>query len=109
MEERFNVEGKVQGIFFRKTFLFALVQRGLEGGATNNSQNKNLVHCTAKGPETECKKLKEDLLNALKVNSLGAKVEKLTEVDHGIEIHEHQANTKETPQPRLPMGIGLTF
>jgi acylphosphatase len=107
MEERFNVHGKVQGIFFRKSFVFALAQRSLKGGATNNAKNRHLVHCTVVGPEAECQKLKQDLLNAQKVNSLGAKVEKIEDVDHGIELEDHQANTLETPNPSLPLGIIL--
>ena len=107
MEERFNVHGKVQGIFFRKSFVFALSQRGLKGGATNNTHNRQLVHCTVIGPEEACQKLKHDLVNAPKINSLGAKVEKLEDVDHGIELEEHQASTIETPNPSLPIGVSL--
>lgn len=105
MEERFNVTGKVQGVFFRKSFVYLLAQRGLKGGATNSSKDRHLVHCTAIGPEEVCHQLKEDLKKGEKINSMGAKIDSLLDVDHGLEIEEHQASTLETPNPSLPFGI----
>lgn len=105
MEERFNVRGKIQGVFFRKSFVFILSQRGLEGGASNNTKDSHLVHCSISGPQKLCQSLKEDLLECAKINSLGANVEEVLETDHGIELREHQASTAKSSKPHLPFGV----
>jgi acylphosphatase len=105
MEERFNVTGKVQGVFFRKTFTIALQERGLKGGATNCSKDKSIVHCTAIGSDQDREDLKRDLLSLKKINTLGAVVNLIKEVDHGISFHDHDLHTDKLKSKTIGPGI----
>lgn len=105
MEARFNVRGKVQGVFFRKSFVHWLEINGLKGGATNNSQDHQLVHCTVIGEEGSISALKE-ILQGSSFNNMGAKVEEIEEQDHQIQLSEHQAKTS-SPPAKLPFGVKL--
>lgn len=95
IECQFYVVGKVQGVFFRKTFVKTLRERGLSGGATNDRENRNRVFCTAIGTLKETDDLKQMLKSTKKFNSLGAYIEALVEENHGISWHQHDASTKD--------------
>lgn len=105
MEERFNVVGKVQGVFFRKTFVHGLNKRGLKGGATNSQENKNLVHCTVIGRVEDRESLKRDLKALKQINALGASVTEIQEVDHGIALQNHDVHTNKLSDKKFNLGL----
>jgi acylphosphatase len=71
----FRVEGKVQGVMFRQTFIRAAQKRGLTGAATNLPDGS--VSCFLSGSEAEIKELLNGLQSGQEINSWGAKVEQL--------------------------------
>lgn len=105
MEFRFNVRGKVQGVFFRKSFVYWLESKGLKGGATNNAEDHDLVHCSIIGEENLIQKLKEELPGR-SFNNMGARVDLIEDCDHLITLEHHQAKTGKQPS-KLPFGIQL--
>ena len=105
MEARFNVRGNVQGVFFRKSFVHWLEINGLKGGATNNPQDHQLVHCSVIGEEENINALKE-ILQGRPFNNMGAQVEEIEDQDHQIQFSEHQAKTS-SPPAKLPFGVKL--
>ncbi|CAI5740726.1 unnamed protein product [Peronospora destructor] len=62
---------------FRQTVVRAIQKRGLEGGATNDSQDKNLVRMTLRGDFEQI----EDLIAALR------------QARHGMALEAHQVTT----------------
>lgn len=105
MEHRFDVLGKVQGVFFRRSFVYWVEKQNLKGGATNNHDDCNRVHCTIFCDQNEILKLKERLAGS-SINNVGAHVDAIDETDHAIELEKHQAKTK-TDGSGLPFGIRL--
>lgn len=104
-EIRFDVFGKVQGVFFRKSFVYWIQTLGLKGGATNNIQNPNLVHCTVVTDASTFSEISKKLLEG-PFNNIGAYVKEIYEADHGIDWEDHQAKT-ENGELKLPMGVRL--
>lgn len=94
IEQRFTVDGKVQGVFFRKSFVSLLVSRNLKGGATNHRVKKDRVLCTVFGTQEEISKLLGDLRGIGKFNSYGAMIVSVEEKDHGVSFEDHDVNTK---------------
>ncbi|CAI5710587.1 hypothetical protein KXD40_006221 [Peronospora effusa] len=95
MERWLEVRGKVQNVMFRQTVIRAMQKRGLEGGATNDSQDKNLVRMTLRGDVEQM----EDLVTALRqgkaLNTWGARATSIKDVDaeHGLTLDAHQVTT----------------
>ncbi len=86
------VEGKVQNIMFRQTFIRGLINRGLRGGATNLDNIKR-VSFTIEGNDNLIKEVIDNLSSSEVLNSWGAKVEKLFISDKVIPIQDHQVTT----------------
>ncbi len=93
MKESFKVFGKVQGIMFRQTFIRSCHRRGLVAGATNNTENRDLVTCSVEGETNEVYKLKNDLLELKELNSWGSHVERLEVMEDFQEISAHEVTT----------------
>ncbi|OWY90961.1 hypothetical protein PHMEG_00040664 [Phytophthora megakarya] len=80
---------------FRQTVIRAMQKRGLEGGATNNRQDKNLVQMTLRG-NPECM---EELVAALRegkpINDWGARATSVEDVatERGLALEAHQVTT----------------
>ena len=87
-----EVEGRVQQIMFRQTFVRALIRRGLRGGATN-LEVKNRVGFSIEGPENKIKEIIETMPGLEKLNSWGAKVEKVYVSDIYIDYQKHEVTT----------------
>lgn len=105
-EKRFYVLGKVQGVFFRKSFVYWLESQSLLGGATNDSQEKNKVFCTILNiDDRQFLEVSQKLCSG-KFNNMGAYVENIIAYDHKIEWQEHDSFTGESPS-QLPFGIKL--
>ncbi len=106
MEKRFSVQGKVQGVFFRKSFVHWLEKLGLKGGATNDPHDGNKVHCTILDIDDDRLSQLFQTLSSGKFNNMGAQVESAALHDHGIPWQDHHAVTSEEPS-KLPLGIKL--
>lgn len=90
MNISFYVIGKVQAVMFRKTFCFGAQKRGIVAGATNNKKEKDRVLCSLRGERELIIKFIAELQELDALNSWGAKVDRVEEVEdfHAIEIHE---------------------
>jgi acylphosphatase len=89
----FRVEGKVQGVMFRQTFIRAAQKRGLTGAATNMPDGS--VSCFLSGTESEIKELLNGLQSGQEINSWGAQVERLVSLtpESGLAFDKHQVTT----------------
>lgn len=108
-EIRFNVRGKVQGVFFRKSFVSILTRRNLNGGATNDRKDRHLVHCTVAGTDSEVQNFLKDFKNVTTFNSYGAYIEFIEERDHGISWLDHDANTSKGIEKGFSLGLKIYF
>ncbi|KAE9310974.1 hypothetical protein PF008_g20318 [Phytophthora fragariae] len=72
MDRWLEVRGKVQNVMFRQTVIRAMQKRGLEGGATNDRQDRNLP-----------------------INDWGARATSVEDVDaeRGLALEAHQVTT----------------
>lgn len=89
----FYVFGKVQGVMFRKTFVYGCHIRGLRAGATNSLDRHDKVSCTISGEEAIVNELIGRLTNGEPLNSWGAQVESIEESAEFIPIENHQVHT----------------
>lgn len=93
MKESFKVFGKVQSIMFRQTFIRSCHRRGLVAGATNSSENRDMVTCSVEGELSEIESLKSDLISLEVLNSWGAHVTKILKLDEYIDVSAHEVTT----------------
>jgi acylphosphatase len=94
MQRYFRVEGRVQGVMFRQTFIRAAQKRGLSGAATNLPDGS--VSCFLSGAEENINEIFEGLQSGREINSWGAQVERLIPLDpeNGLAFERHQVTTK---------------
>ena len=90
----FLVEGRVQGVMFRQTFIRAAAQRGLAAGASNLPDRR--VSCYLAGEEAEMEAVLAGLRSHKPINSWGALITELTIVPpkEGISLQNHQVTTE---------------
>ena len=95
MERWLEVRGKVQNVMFRQTVIRAMQKRGLEGGATNDSHDKNLVRMTLRGDLEQMEDLVAVLRQGKAINTWGARPTSIIDVDaeHGMALDAHQVTT----------------
>ena len=93
--KNFVVHGKVQGIMFRQTLIRGAHKRGLKAAATNNPNDTNEVSFVLEGKEEIINQLTDRLQNGEPINSWGAHVTELIEIDedNGIPFDLHQVST----------------
>lgn len=93
-EVYFLVEGRVQGVMFRQTFIRAAQFRGLKGGATNVSGDR--VSCFLAGEADQVQQVMDGLESGRPINSWGAVVDHLLPLneDKGIPFEQHQVTTE---------------
>jgi acylphosphatase len=93
IQSYFRVEGRVQGVMFRQTFIRAAQQRGLTGAATNLPDGS--VSCFLSGAEAKIGEILERLRSGREINSWGARVERLVPLDlgNGMAFDKHQVTT----------------
>jgi acylphosphatase len=89
----FYVTGNVQGAMFRQTFIRGAQKRKIKGGATNDSKDHHLVHCSLAGEESVVEEMMNKLREGNPLNSWNAQVDALHLHDHFIEFSDHQVNT----------------
>ena len=87
-----KVEGKVQGVMFRQTFIRGLLKRNLSGGATN-LEDRNIVSFTIEGDEESVQSVIDSLAQIKPLNSWNAEVQKVSILDEIIPIEDHQVTT----------------
>ncbi|KAG7397501.1 hypothetical protein PHYBOEH_000653 [Phytophthora boehmeriae] len=95
MERWLEVRGKVQGVMFRQTVIRAMLKRGLEGGATNDRQDRNLVRVTLRGDAERMEGLVAALREGKPINDWGARATSVEDVDaeRGMAMEAHQVTT----------------
>lgn len=89
----FYVTGNVQGAMFRQTFVRGAQKRKIKGGATNDSRNHHLVHCSLEGEESVVEEMISKLREVKPLNSWNAQVNELHFYDHFIEFSDYQVTT----------------
>ncbi|KAI9910892.1 hypothetical protein PsorP6_011122 [Peronosclerospora sorghi] len=95
MERWLEVRGKVQNVMFRQTVIRAMQKRGLEGGATNDSHDKNLVQMTLRGDPERIQDLIAVLREGKPINDWGAQPTSVEDVssEQGMTLEAHQVTT----------------
>ncbi|KAG3118931.1 hypothetical protein PI124_g7538 [Phytophthora idaei] len=90
-----EVRGKVQRVMFRQTVIRAMQKRGLEGGASNDRQDRNLVRMTLRGDSERMEELVAALREGKPINDWGAKATSVEDVDEerGVALEAHQVTT----------------
>lgn len=90
----FVVEGRVQGVMFRQTFIRAAQQRGLQAGASNLPDRR--VSCYLAGEEGKLDEILSGLRSQAPLNSWSAVVTRLTLLppEEGIALQRHQVTTQ---------------
>ena len=89
----FSAYGNVQGVMFRQTILRAAKKIGLIAGATNCYYDSEKVEISVSGTNEKINEFKKILTPRQKLNSWGAEIEKIEEVESGREPLNHQINT----------------
>jgi acylphosphatase len=94
IQSHFRVEGRVQGVMFRQTFIRAAQKRGLSGAATNLPDGS--VSCLLSGAQAKIDEILEGLRSGREINSWGARVERLVPLDSetGLAFNKHQVTTE---------------
>lgn len=87
--KNFSVTGKVQGVYFRKSFLFVCHKRNLSGAVTNDPKDSSLVNCSLKGDSEAIQKLLYDLEKVSPLNSLGAEIDSILKEPHKMNWDDH--------------------
>jgi acylphosphatase len=94
IQSYFRVEGRVQGVMFRQTFIRAAQKRGLTGAATNLPDGS--VSCFLSGVEEKIEELLAGLQSGREINSWGAQVARLISLEpaNGLAFDKHQVTTE---------------
>ncbi|GMF12572.1 unnamed protein product [Phytophthora lilii] len=95
MDRWLEVRGKVQNVMFRQTVIRAMQKRGIEGGATNDRQDRNLVRMTLRGDPERVVGLVAALREGKPINDWGARATSVEDVDEerGLALEAHQVTT----------------
>ena len=88
------VRGIVQNVMFRQTVIRACKKLGITAGATNNPSERDRVDVSLFGKEDKMKELVDKLRKADKLNSWGAQVSDIFEVESGEMPLNHKVNTE---------------
>ena len=93
-EVYFLVEGRVQGVMFRQTFIRAAEKRGVSAGASNLPDRR--VSCYLGGDEARVQEILVGLGSREPINSWGALVTRLTMLppEEGTPLRSHQVTTQ---------------
>eukprot|EP00747_Dinoflagellata_sp_TGD_P031481 gnl/TRDRNA2_/TRDRNA2_135306_c0_seq1.p1 gnl/TRDRNA2_/TRDRNA2_135306_c0~~gnl/TRDRNA2_/TRDRNA2_135306_c0_seq1.p1 ORF type:complete len:203 (+),score=29.65 gnl/TRDRNA2_/TRDRNA2_135306_c0_seq1:137-745(+) len=94
----FVVRGKVQNVMFRQTIIRAMQSRGISGGGTNHSEDRNRVDLTFMGEQHKVNEIVNALREGKQLNNWGAQADSLQEFESGIKIEDHQVNTTNVDQ-----------
>lgn len=94
----FDFRGIVQRVQFRRTVLNAAKKRGVEGGATNNKKEVDLVHVTLRGEKHQLEGLVNHansfMRDGVPLNERGALITSIEEKEEGLAIEEHEYTTE---------------
>jgi acylphosphatase len=88
----FLAQGKVQGVMFRQTVIRGAHKRKLRAGATNLPGGTQ-VAITLDGDDGAIDDIVAAATKLQPLNSWGAAIETLTELESGRELEEHQVTT----------------
>lgn len=93
MKRFFLAQGKVQGVMFRQTVIRGAHNRKLKAGATNLPGGTE-VAITLDGDGGAIDEMVETAAKLQPLNSWGAAIETITEMESGRELGEHQVTTE---------------
>lgn len=105
MQQSYMVRGKVQGVMFRKTFVLGANKRNLQAGATNDPQDKDLVHVSLEGEGTSMNELMASMMLLPALNSWGAKPVNIVPVENFIPFDQHQVTTDNLESLSFSSGV----
>lgn len=93
MKRFFLARGKIQGVMFRQTVMRGAHRRNLRAGATNLPGGRE-VAITLDGDDGAIDEMVATAAKLQPLNSWGAAIETLTEMESGRELEEHQVTTE---------------
>ena len=108
MKVSFVVEGKVQGVMFRKSFCVAAKHRAILAGATN-LEDRNRVLCSLEGSKEDIDKFIEEIKNANELNSWGANVESVNMLEEFRDFDQHDYDNRELKETLNLHGVKLNI
>jgi len=76
----------------------ACINRGLTAGASNDGTNRSRVTFTIEGANDKIDEIVNYMKTGKPLNSWGARVDRVIELDKGLSIDEHQVTTKNVDQ-----------
>jgi acylphosphatase len=105
MKQSYMVHGKVQGVMFRKTLILAAKNRNLNAGATNDKEDRNCVHFSLEGDKEKIEDIEIKLISLPKLNSWGAKPERLDKVDQYRDVSTYEVTTENINELNFTSGV----
>jgi acylphosphatase len=94
----FTAIGKVQQVMFRQTLIRAAQKRSLRAGASNDKQDKELVHFTMSGDNAKIDEMIAFMRSGKELNSWGAKAREVHEHNTGKALEAHKVTTENVDQ-----------
>jgi acylphosphatase len=105
VKQSYLVQGKVQGVMFRKTLILAANKRALRAGATNDALDHDTVHFSLEGDSRKIKELEVQLLSLDPLNSWGARAMSLIPLSLFKEIETHEVTTENIENLKFSSGV----
>lgn len=104
-----EARGNVQKVMFRQTVIRAMQKCGLEGGATNDHQDRNLVRITLYGNPNRMEELVAALREGKPINDWGASVASIEDVkrEDGMALDAHQVTTTTVDNRRWNPNVAM--
>ena len=90
----FKAKGKVQNIMFRQSLVRGLEKRGLEGGASNCSRDRNTAYFCLKGDHDKIEKLIDFLKSGIKLNNWDCHIKEITELSIDKSLKNYEVTTE---------------
>lgn len=94
----YEVGGNVQNVMFRQTFIRGAQKRGLKAGATNDSRDMERVFFILQGEEAQVDQYVDFLKDKKVINSWGATIEKMTQIEKEEPLSGFQITTENVDQ-----------
>eukprot|EP01120_Amphizonella_sp_Union-15-10_P014287 TRINITY_DN6873_c0_g1_i2.p1 TRINITY_DN6873_c0_g1~~TRINITY_DN6873_c0_g1_i2.p1 ORF type:complete len:123 (-),score=29.58 TRINITY_DN6873_c0_g1_i2:48-416(-) len=98
----FFAYGKVQ-----QTLIRAAQKRKLKAGASNSKQDRTEVSFTLSGENSKIQEIVDFMKSGRELNSWGAKVTNLKEVEKGKSIEEHRVTTENVDEFNWKEGVEM--
>jgi acylphosphatase len=96
--KHYEVRGMVQNVMFRQTFIRGAQKRGLKAGATNDSRDMDRAIFILLGEENQVDQYVDFLKSKKVINSWGATIEKMTQIETEAPLSSFQVTTENVDQ-----------